>query len=98
MGGTQLTDLERMAVLTEEVGEVAHALNEQDPDELRRELLQVAACAVAWLERIDTPEFGDPDVHCCSEHECGYANLTAAGLHCSCFRKALFAPCLKTGT
>ena len=52
-----LTDLERLAVLTEEVGEVAHALNENDPDELRRELLQVAACAVAWLERIeDAPQ------------------------------------------
>ena len=41
----------KAAVLTEEVGEVARAvLDQADPGELRAELVQVAAVAVAWLE------------------------------------------------
>jgi NTP pyrophosphatase (non-canonical NTP hydrolase) len=45
----------RFAILLEEVGEVARALNEADIDgpNLRAELLQVAAVAVAWVEGID---------------------------------------------
>jgi hypothetical protein len=42
---------ERLAVLVEEVGEVARALN--DGVGLRDELVQVAAVAVAWIEGLD---------------------------------------------
>lgn len=41
-----------LAVLVEEVGEVAKALNEMDKVELIRELVQVAAVCVRWLEQI----------------------------------------------
>ena len=47
-----VSDLAKLAVLTEETGEVARALLEQDPDQLRTELVQVAAVAVAWLEAL----------------------------------------------
>jgi hypothetical protein len=40
----------KAAVLTEECGEVARAVLDQDAEQLRRELVQVAAVAVAWLE------------------------------------------------
>lgn len=43
----------KVAVLAEELGEVARALLDNDPDGLRRELIQVAAVAVAWLEAVD---------------------------------------------
>lgn len=42
----------RIAILTEEVGEVARALLEVDPENLRDELIQVAAVAVRWLEHM----------------------------------------------
>ena len=43
-----------LGILVEEVGEVAKALNEDDPVEhLREELVQVAAVATAWVEKID---------------------------------------------
>lgn len=43
----------KVAVLTEEVGEVARAvLDITNPDHLRAELVQVAAVAVAWLESL----------------------------------------------
>ena len=52
-----MSDLERLAVLTEEVGEVARAILEQSRltnddhgKELKKELVQVAAVCVAWLE------------------------------------------------
>jgi hypothetical protein len=53
--------LVKMAVLSEEVGEVAKALLEgTDPwttgDDLRAELIQVAAVAVAWLESLTGAE------------------------------------------
>ena len=38
----------RLAILVEEVGEVAKAINEHDPG-LRAELAQVAAVAFLWL-------------------------------------------------
>ena len=38
-----------LAILTEETGEVAHALQERG-DDLHDELVQVAAVAIAWLE------------------------------------------------
>ena len=57
-GGTHILpsgpDHARLAVLVEEVGEVARELNEalirgqNDLDHLRTELIQVGACAVAW--------------------------------------------------
>lgn len=44
----------KLAVLTEEVGEVAKAMLENVPvSELRAELVQVAAVAVKWIESID---------------------------------------------
>lgn len=52
-------DHARLAVLTEEVGEVARELNETlmgraSPEgALVKELIQVAACAVAWATAID---------------------------------------------
>jgi hypothetical protein len=42
----------KAAVLAEEVGEVAHAMLEGDRLALRRELVQVAAVAVAWWEAL----------------------------------------------
>lgn len=43
----------RLAVLTEEVGEVARAILDGEPDErLRTELIQVAAVAVAIAESL----------------------------------------------
>ena len=43
----------KVAVLTEEVGEVARAVLDGDVHNLRRELVQVAAVAVAIIEGID---------------------------------------------
>lgn len=42
----------KSAVLAEECGEVAQAVLEKDPEQLKKELIQVAAVAVAWLESI----------------------------------------------
>lgn len=41
-----------LAVLTEEVGEVARAMLEKDPRELKRELVQVAATAMQMASNI----------------------------------------------
>lgn len=41
-----------LPILTEEVGEAAKAMNENDPG-LREELIQVAAVAMAWVEAMD---------------------------------------------
>lgn len=43
----------KLVVLVEEVGEVARALLEFDWPSLKRELVHVAAVAVAWLEGMD---------------------------------------------
>lgn len=43
----------KVAVLTEEVGEVARAFLDGDPGNLVDELVQVAAVAVAILESVD---------------------------------------------
>ena len=48
----QVLPITKAAVLTEECGEVARAVLEQDTDQLRAELVQVAAVAVAWLESL----------------------------------------------
>lgn len=42
----------KVAVLTEECGEVARAVLDKDNAGLRAELVQVAAVAVAWLESL----------------------------------------------
>jgi hypothetical protein len=42
----------KVAVLAEECGEVARAVLDRDCAALKRELVQVAAVAVAWLEAL----------------------------------------------
>ena len=42
----------KAAVLMEECGEVARAMLNEDRDGLRRELIEVAAVAVAWWEAL----------------------------------------------
>lgn len=42
-----------LRILVEEVGEVANALNEGDEENLRVELIQVMASAMAWVENYD---------------------------------------------
>jgi len=55
----RLTELERLAVLAEEFGEVAHEIGDLvagkalDRAALRTELIQLAAVAVAWVEGLD---------------------------------------------
>lgn len=49
-----LPDIVKAAVLGEEAGEVQRAVLDRDPN-LKEELVQVAAVAVAWLESIDVP-------------------------------------------
>jgi NTP pyrophosphatase (non-canonical NTP hydrolase) len=46
----------RLVILVEEVGEVAHALTYDQPDDVNhlvKELLQVAAVALMWVEAVD---------------------------------------------
>lgn len=43
-----LTDAEWLAVLTEEVGECARAIQDESDARLRAELVQVAAMAMRW--------------------------------------------------
>jgi NTP pyrophosphatase (non-canonical NTP hydrolase) len=45
-----LPDFQWLTILTEEVGEVAKAINEDHQLEIRDELVQVIAVAVKWLE------------------------------------------------
>jgi hypothetical protein len=49
----------KAAVLAEECGEVARAWLDGDRDGLRRELVQVAAVAVAWLESLSPAVIAD---------------------------------------
>lgn len=43
-----------LVILTEELGEVAHALTYDGPtDELRAELIDVLAVASAWVDKLD---------------------------------------------
>lgn len=46
------------AILTEEVGEVAKEVLEEDVERLYTELVQVAASAVAWMEAIKAGRLG----------------------------------------
>jgi len=41
------------AVMGEEFGEACQAWLERDTEALRAELVQLAACAVAWVEELD---------------------------------------------
>ena len=43
-------DYDYFAVLIEEVGEVARAIQNEDYENLQEELVQVAAVAIRWLE------------------------------------------------
>lgn len=49
----QVAETTKLAVLLEEVGEVAEAVLAKDSFRTRDELIQVAAVAVAWLESYD---------------------------------------------
>jgi NTP pyrophosphatase (non-canonical NTP hydrolase) len=54
----ELTHPQRLSVLVEEVGEVGHEVNEEinqplDVLRLKKELIQVAAVCVAWLEALE---------------------------------------------
>ena len=42
-----------LGILMEEVGEVARACIELDEDAMRKELIQVAAICMSWLDNID---------------------------------------------
>lgn len=55
-------DSAALAVLVEEVGEVARALLSETPDRVREELVQVAAVAVAWIEALDQAAKDEPDL------------------------------------
>ncbi len=48
-------EMVKVAVLTEEVGEVARAVLDRKPGDLRDELVQVAAVACAWLQGMESP-------------------------------------------
>lgn len=47
-----IPDEHRYIILAEEVGEVARAIHDGDRDNLREELVQVAAVCLAWLEAL----------------------------------------------
>lgn len=51
--GERIPQPAKLAVLAEEFGEVARAVCECDMKNLREELIQVAAVAVAWAESMD---------------------------------------------
>jgi hypothetical protein len=60
MIGTRVLQAEKLSVLAEEFGEVARLVTEtvidpsrHNPRELKKELIQVAAVAVAWCEALD---------------------------------------------
>lgn len=56
MLGPHYTSGDRLAILVEEVGEVAHELTydqDGDRDKLVKELIQVAAMAASWVEFIE---------------------------------------------
>lgn len=46
-------DTHGLVVLAEEFGEIAKALYENDKQELKDEIIQVAAVCVRWLENFD---------------------------------------------
>jgi NTP pyrophosphatase (non-canonical NTP hydrolase) len=44
---------ERLAILVEEVGEIAKGIQDKDLNNLRYELIQVAAVCVRWIEALN---------------------------------------------
>lgn len=52
----------KVAVLTEEIGEVARAVLERDGKQLVVELVQVAAVALAWLELLREERKSDASI------------------------------------
>lgn len=46
------TDLYWLGIATEELGEIAKAIIENDPTAVRKELVQFTAVGLAWLEAI----------------------------------------------
>jgi len=69
MLGTHYSSGDRLAILVEEVGEVAHELTydqggpgvgEGRRDELVKELIQVAAMAASWVEYLAGGAAGEP--------------------------------------
>jgi NTP pyrophosphatase (non-canonical NTP hydrolase) len=63
--GRVLNPTARLAILAEEFGEVAKEVMERvdgrgDVARLRSELVETAACAVAWIEQLDDQEPGVP--------------------------------------
>jgi NTP pyrophosphatase (non-canonical NTP hydrolase) len=56
-GQWSLSTAERVSILTEELGEVASAVNDGDPIGARAELVQVAAVALRWLESFRSDDF-----------------------------------------
>jgi NTP pyrophosphatase (non-canonical NTP hydrolase) len=67
IGLDRWTNPDRLAILTAEVGEVAQEVTRAMrhpikggvgpfPEDLRTELVQVAACAVAWIDALDKRE------------------------------------------
>lgn len=46
----ELTDSERVVILTEEIGEVCRAVHDHLDENKKEELIQVAAIVLAWLE------------------------------------------------
>lgn len=60
LADNEISDAERLTVVAEEFGEVAHEVNETigdhaklDRAKLRAELVQLAAVCVAWIENLD---------------------------------------------
>lgn len=51
MGGPNMSTTMRLVVMGEEYGEVCRAALDGDPEGFRKELVQLAACCVAILER-----------------------------------------------
>lgn len=54
-----VSDERRLAVLMEEVGEVANTILEGHSADMATELVQVAAVCFKWLEALSTQETGD---------------------------------------
>lgn len=52
-------DSSRFLILTEEFGEIAKALNDEDDENLKIELIQLASVCVRWLEEIKRDEFDE---------------------------------------
>lgn len=53
-------DVTRLAMLTEEVGEVARAMQEVDFENLKDELVQIASIAVSWAARLEKDDVRNP--------------------------------------